>query len=249
MVESLVYPLIVAMLSLVVAVPLRGRTRVALERRIGFYGHEEDRNGTRADRRFLASQRIRCQARLNALDHVRGNTLALLWWLTLVGSGTSLFIGTHTVARDPSSGPGPAEFIAFSIGVAALVCAVFCTLALIDSWEVRGVVIQQTLAGESPQGVVDPMAAGRTAFWTKSQFVWTMGSLAAGPCALGVAFGIGKSNPALSAGWAGISMYAFAMIAFVLITRWRKMDTADVAGEVSDVTLERFAGLKSETYR
>lgn len=237
MVDSLLYPLLVATITTVGVGLLRGRGREALERRIGFYGSDEARQNSARLSKFQATQRIRCQARLMALDHVRRTAEAPLGFF-IVMAGGYLFAGWRTVASGASPQGESTSWIVMGV-VCALVGA-HAALALIRSFHARGAIIRAALAGRVPSGP----SANPLEEWIAYRPVWRAVALYVAmliaPSALGAAVGSMETSPSgRDALLLVLGMSCYAVIALALAVCWREMDKA-VHGEITAETVERF---------
>ena len=147
MVDNLLYPLLVATITTVGVGLIRDRGREAVERRIDFYGSDEARQTSVRLSESQATQRIRSQARLMALDHVR-RTAAAPFGFFLVMAGGYLFVGSRELTRTTSHS-GDARFW-LAVGAIGAVVGAHALLAVIHSFEARGAVIKSALAGTVP---------------------------------------------------------------------------------------------------
>lgn len=242
MVDNLLYPVIAATLTTVGAGLLRDHRRETLQSRVEFYGREEERHQSQRLSEFQAAQRIRAQARLMALDHVR-KTAAPPFGFFLVMAGANLFVGGRLLTGD-GAGQGEAFFWLAS-GTASALVGAHTLLTVIRSFEARGAVIKSAIAGQVPAGpAINPLEEGesyRPAWRAVAMFVAMLGA----PSALGAGIGSLETSPdAATAVLLSLGACAYLVIGGALAISWREMDKA-VHREITHEVLRRFS-LKNE---
>lgn len=232
MAENLLYPLIVSALVAVGSVLARDRTRAALERRITFYAEEEGRYPPGRYSESVRASRIRVQARLTALDHVR-QTAATPAATFLVLAGFYLFVG----ARSLGDGSVPASG-QLGLGLVCGIIASHTQLSVIRYCDARRKVVEDVLKGSVPSGpLVNPLedfAAYRATGRAVVVYILTL----AGPTCLGLAVGLWTEQEMTAAILLVSGVGASAGQAMSVAFPWRRMDRASCA-EVSTTAMER----------